>query len=193
MRRPGVLSAAESSQFISSGTLSPSHSVRLEGRGGCLEPGRAAGRCEGDEVVVDAGGRGGQAVDVGGLAGVRIGALDRVPDLGQELGIERGGPERVLQALRAFVERQPGRADSVLAAEIHEIFEGPRDLSLLVARNRRVPEADRVCGHQLGQLAPGELQAFAEPHDPPEVLLFGNFMSIPPVGFEFFLLIDNFP
>ncbi len=41
---------------------------------------------------------------MGGLAGVRVGALDGLPDLGQELGIERGGPERVLQALRAFAE-----------------------------------------------------------------------------------------
>ena len=56
------------------------------------------------------------------MAGVRIGALDGLPDLGQQVGIERGGPERPREALRALAEQQPGWLDSVLAAEKHEIF-----------------------------------------------------------------------
>ena len=82
--------------------LSPG--VGLEGRDGCLEPGRAPLWRERNELVVDAGGRGGEGVDVGGLAGLRIGTLDGLPDLGQQIGIERGGLERVRQALRALAE-----------------------------------------------------------------------------------------
>ncbi len=91
---------------MSSGTLSPALGVGLEGRDGGLEPGRAPVRRERNELVVDASGRGGEAADVGGLARFRMGALDRLPDLGQQIGIERGGLERVRQALRALAEQQ---------------------------------------------------------------------------------------
>ena len=128
-RRPGVLTATESNQFISSGTLSPALGVGLEGGDGCLEPGWPAVRRERDELVVDGGGRSGDAADMGGLGCVRMGALDRLPDLGQEFGIERAGPERVRQALRALAEQQPGGTDSVLAAEKYEVLEGPGELS----------------------------------------------------------------
>ncbi len=154
MRRPGIPSAAENKQFMSSGPLSPARGVGLDGRDGGLEPGLPAVWLERNQFVVDAGRRGGEAMDVGGLAGIRIGALDRVPDLSQQFGVERGGPECVAQALRALVEQQPSRAGAAHFGERFEKLNAPWNASGFVLQDRF-----RAKAHEFGKSTPREFSA----------------------------------
>ncbi len=134
------------------GDLSPAPGVALDGRHGRLEPGQAPIRRERDQLVVDSGSRGGEAADVGGLAGVGIGALDRLPDFGQEIRIERGGPERVLQALRALVEQQPGRAGAAGLGQGFKKLNGLWNAAVFVLQDHC-----RAIADQFGQGAAREL------------------------------------